>query len=299
MRDAFKASRTASRAKTAALAAAEKAKESYESCDNSSSKEEIQSSQANAFATQSHAIHATVVEYEANLSLKRASVSLVHDVKYWNVHRRKDLLQTCIEFAKSQRDACKKASDAWVGLRDGLIDSECTPLTTVGFDSLVNQVISDPQNELSNLIESGGGLQISTESDVNSSVMSIPSSQSDVVALKGTQDDNIYNDTSPEVLNVDYDYFAYRQDNVHDYSSEEFCDSIAAEKEDFCPSSHTGKDESNDSHTFCDEVHESIDYPGTDARSMGSSTSMESLIDGLMTWGEDDRPDNVEASLFE
>ena len=323
MRDALKASHTASRAKNAAFAAAEKAKESYESCDNSSSKEEIQSSQKNAFATQSHAIHATVVEYEANLSLKRASVSLAHDVKCWNVHRKKELLRTCIEFAKSQKEACKKASEALVGLRDGLIESEYTPLTTVGFDALVNQGISAPVNTPStvlsepydwNLAESdnsddiGGALQNPTATELNSSVMSNKSSQSGLGVSQETQGGDIYDVTSSDLLNVDYDYFAYRQDNSHDCSSEVSGGSVeAADNEDICESSHakeseTGEYETNENEPqiICDEEQqESNEEPGADdARSMSSSTSMQSLIDGLMTWGEDNRPDNAEDNDF-
>jgi hypothetical protein len=320
VRDALKASRTATRAKTAAFAAAEKAKDAYESCDNSSSKEEIQSYQTNAFATQSHAIHAAVVEYEANLSLKRASTSLAHDVKCWNVHRKKELLRTCIQFAKSQKEACKKASDAWVSLRDGLIDSEYTPLTTVGFDAFVNPGISTTQSEPStvlsdqydwNLAESGdsdivGGLQNTTARVANSSVVSVPSSHSGLPVSKESlssareeeisQGGDIYDVTSSD-LDVDCDYFAYRQDNVHDYPSEacgdsmDKSDSVQSKNEDFQQSSHA-----NQSQIISDEVQESNDNRSESARSMSSSTStsMQSLIDDLMAWGEDDdRPDDT------
>lgn len=282
--DALKASRTATRAKTAAFAAAEKAKDAYESCDNLSSKEEIQSSQTNAFTTQSHAIHATVVEYEANLSLKRSSVSLAHDVKCWNVHRKKELLQTCIQFAKSQKEACKKASDAWVSLRDGLIDSEHTPLTTVGFDALVNPDISTAQNELSTVLNisvtpgpsSHSGLPVSKES------------LSSAGEGENSHGGDIYDVTSSD-LNVDYDYFAYRQDNARDCSSEVCGDSVHSENEASQQSSHddAGESETNESQIICEE-QESNDIRNDGARSMSSSTSMNSLIDGLMAWGEED-----------
>ena len=123
VRDAVRASHTASRAKSAAYTAAEKAKKAYESCDHSSSMEKVKSAQVEAFTTQSHAIHATVVEYEANLAKKRSAVSFSQDVKSWNVHRKRALLRTCIQTAKSQQEACKKAADAWESIREGLIDS--------------------------------------------------------------------------------------------------------------------------------------------------------------------------------
>mmetsp|Transcript_17262 Transcript_17262/g.26502 ORF Transcript_17262/g.26502 Transcript_17262/m.26502 type:complete len:1249 (+) Transcript_17262:114-3860(+) len=328
VRDALKASRTSTRAKTAAFAAAEKAKGAYESCDSSSSKEEVQSSLKTAFATQSHAIHATVVEYEANLSLKRASVSLAHDVKCWNVHRRKELLQSCIQFAKSQKEACKKASDAWLSLRDGLIDSEYKPLTTVGFDALVNLDTSASQNEPISVItdqydwnlaesgDSGEALEYPTARNVDNSFESAPSSHSGLFVSKGSlsstgeeeivQEGDTY-DVTPSDLNVDYDYFAYRQGTIHEDSSEACGDSVKSENEDSEQSSHACESETNESQIICDEVQESNDNcsegarsSSEGARSMSSSTSMQSLIDGLMAWGEDDgRPDSTENEFFD
>lgn len=317
VRDALKASRTAARAKTAAFAAAEKAKCAYESCDSSSSKEEVQSSQAKAFATQSQAIHATVVEYEANLSLKRASVSLAHDVKCWNVHRRKELLQSCIQFAKSQKEACKKASDAWLSMRDGLIDSEYRPLTTVGFDALINLDVSTSRMKTSsavseqydwNLAESGysgEALEYPSAAESSNFVESDPSTHSDLLVSKESLSSNgeegiveggdIY-DVTPSDLNVDYDYFAYRKDNSHDDSSEDNSHDDSSEacskSENFEQSSLPSESETNES-----QIIESNDTrsEGARARSMSSSTSMQSLIDGLMEWGEDDgRPDSTE-----
>lgn len=322
VRGALKASHTASRAKNAAFAAAERAKESYESCDSSSSKEEIQATQKNAFVTQSHAIHATVVEYEASLSLKRASVSLAHDVKCWNVHRKKELLQTCIEFAKSQKEACEKASEALIGLRDGLINSEYTPLTTVGFDALVNEGISAPslntpsiarpEQYERNLAESDdshiGGGQNSTAREVNGSSMSNESSQSSLVASEEIERGDIYDVTSSELLNVDYDYFAYRQENSnsHEFSSE-VSDGIGEAGNEDIQSSNTNEhdtfeNEMNDreAQIICNE--ESNDEVVADDEKSSSSASMQSLIDGLMTWGDEDvRPGIAEdnAYLFE
>ncbi|KAK1745010.1 CCAAT/enhancer-binding protein zeta [Skeletonema marinoi] len=328
VRDALKASRTSTRAKTAAFAAAEKAKGAYESCDSSSSKEEVQSSLKTAFVTQSHAIHATVVEYEANLSLKRASVSLAHDVKCWNVHRRKELLQSCIQFAKSQKEACKKASDAWLSLRDGLIDSEYKPLTTVGFDALVNLDTSASQNEPISVItdqydwnlaesgDSGEALEYPTARNVDNSFESAPSSHSGLFVSKGSlsstgeeeivQEGDTY-DVTPSDLNVDYDYFAYRQGTIHEDSSEACGDSVKSENEDSEQSSHACESETNESQIICDEVQESNDNcsegarsSSEGARSMSSSTSMQSLIDGLMAWGEDDgRPDSTENEFLD
>jgi len=143
VRDAVRASNTASRAKSAAYIAADRAKKAYESCDHSSSMEKVQSAQLEASNAQSHAIHATVVEYEANLAKKRSAVSFAQDVQSWNIHRKKELLRTCVQAAKSQQEACRKAADALEGIRDGLIDSsgysfaeaEVTPWSEMKFTS--------------------------------------------------------------------------------------------------------------------------------------------------------------------
>ncbi|KAL3795246.1 hypothetical protein HJC23_008331 [Cyclotella cryptica] len=135
VRDAVVASRTATRAKAASYTAAAKAKKAYECLTSSCSQDEINAAQSEAAASQSHAIHATVVEYESNVAKKRAAISLAQDVKCWNTYRKRELLQSCLEYARSQRDACGKAADAWESLRDGLIDSSTLSFTP---EELVN-----------------------------------------------------------------------------------------------------------------------------------------------------------------
>ena len=160
VRDAVRASNTASRAKSAAYIAADRAKKAYESCDHSSSMEKVQSAQLEASNAQSHAIHATVVEYEANLAKKRSAVSFAQDVQSWNIHRKKELLRTCLQAAKSQQQACRKAADALEGVRDGLIDSsgysfaeaEVTPWSEMKFTS---EAHSRPPNTDHNRIRQG------------------------------------------------------------------------------------------------------------------------------------------------
>lgn len=120
---AVKSSRTASRAKTAALSAAKKAQEICISLDRSAASEEIQFAQANASKTQSQAIHAAVVEYEANIAKKCAAVSLAHDIQCWNLHRKKCIFDSCYEMALLQNDICHKTANMWENLRDGIIES--------------------------------------------------------------------------------------------------------------------------------------------------------------------------------
>lgn len=126
MRSTVRAARTAASAKTAASAAAMAAQRA---CENGkfSSVDEARAAQTRASIAQSHAIHAAVVEYEANTAKRRAALALAHDVKCWNAHRKREVLQTCLAYAKSQHEATRRAVDAWSCLSDGYVGSAVFP----------------------------------------------------------------------------------------------------------------------------------------------------------------------------
>eukprot|EP00980_Cylindrotheca_fusiformis_P023374 scaffold10429_cov126-Cylindrotheca_fusiformis.AAC.5 len=126
VRSTVRAARTAGNAKTAASSAAVTAQKA---CENGkfSSIDEARAAQTRASIAQSHAIHAAVVEYEANTAKRRAALALAHDVKCWNAHRKREVLQTCLAYAKSQHEATRRAVDAWSCLGDGYVGSELFP----------------------------------------------------------------------------------------------------------------------------------------------------------------------------
>jgi hypothetical protein len=70
-----------------------------------------------------------VVEHEAKTVKRRATLALAHDVKTWNIHRKREMLRSCISYAKSQHEACRRAVDSWSSLADGFIGSSSTPTT--------------------------------------------------------------------------------------------------------------------------------------------------------------------------
>lgn len=313
VRDAVKAAHTASRAKSAAFIAAEKAKKAYEACDHTSSQEKIQHTQSQASAAQSHAIHATVVEYEANIAKKRSAVSLAQDVKSWNIHRKKELLRTCIKMAKSQQEACRKAADAWESFRGGLIDSSDSSFATGELTLPTNSVppsqmrthpavetaLAEEQEHqtLGSMLqtswdESHGGDSVhnqfgATNSENSSGLRDWETSQNSFSAaeastssiaggftdLKESQqseetdessDNNVYCLAPPNLSQLDEDYFSFRQDIVEGQHSD-------SDEEELDDSQHGKNDD------------EFEDPPNADVM----STSMQSLIDGLMAWGED------------
>lgn len=304
VRDAVRASLTATRAKSAAFIAAEKAKKAYESCDQSSSKEKIQQTQSEASAAQSHAIHATVVEYEANIAKKRSAVSLAQDVKLWNVHRKRELLRTCIQVAKTQHEAYKKAADAWESLRDGLIDPSSCPFAKDDADMLTNpmnisqvytapitasyantQEILAPENlDTSRLLESWGRQDFSSEFDVKDStpVSSVADARvTDASSLKESQlsssekmkesADNIYFIAPPNMSHLDEDYFSFHQHITAEESSDNDENKDNALTSSAHESFHSGLDDHYEERPNCETM----------------SMSMQSLIDGIMAWGEE------------
>ena len=122
----MRAGRTASNARTAATTAAISAQKA---CDTGKFKsiDEARAAQTRASIAQSHAIHAAVVEHEAKTVKRRATLALAHDVKCWNAHRKREILQTALSYAKSQHEATRRAVDAWSCLRDGFVGSTIIP----------------------------------------------------------------------------------------------------------------------------------------------------------------------------
>lgn len=120
--DAVKASRTASRAKKAAENAAMRAHQMSETASFATA-EEAQQAQSYSSSLRGQAIHAAVVEYEALTAKRQAAMSLARDVKCWNVHRKKQLIRSCCEFIKQNRNVARESKRAWEGLRNGLLES--------------------------------------------------------------------------------------------------------------------------------------------------------------------------------
>ncbi|KAG7350726.1 PX domain containing protein [Nitzschia inconspicua] len=126
VRSSVRAARTAANAKATAAGAARVAQAA---CDKGkfASIDEARAAQTRASIAQSHAIHAAVVEHEANTAKRRATLALAHDVKCWNVHRKREVLQAALSYAKSQHEATRRAVDAWACLRDGFVGSNIIP----------------------------------------------------------------------------------------------------------------------------------------------------------------------------
>lgn len=128
VRSSVRASRVAANAKAAASSAAMTAQTACET-GNFGSIDEARAAQTRASIAQSHAIHAAVVEHEAKTVKRRATLALANDVKVWNVHRKREMLHSCIAFARSQHEGTRRAVDAWSSLRDGFVGSTMIPVS--------------------------------------------------------------------------------------------------------------------------------------------------------------------------
>eukprot|EP00534_Pseudo-nitzschia_fraudulenta_P012711 CAMPEP_0201222576 /NCGR_PEP_ID=MMETSP0851-20130426/192676_1 /ASSEMBLY_ACC=CAM_ASM_000631 /TAXON_ID=183588 /ORGANISM="Pseudo-nitzschia fraudulenta, Strain WWA7" /LENGTH=1114 /DNA_ID=CAMNT_0047512331 /DNA_START=456 /DNA_END=3800 /DNA_ORIENTATION=+ len=128
VRSTVRAARTAGNAKFAAVSAARIAQSVCEK-GKFANINEARAAQTRASIAQSHAIHAAVVEHEAKTVKRRATLALAHDVKCWNAHRKREVLKICLAHAKSQHEATRRAVDAWSCLRDGFVGSTIIPST--------------------------------------------------------------------------------------------------------------------------------------------------------------------------
>ena len=310
VRGMVRATRTASGAKSAAFAAAEKYKKLYEACDRSLPIEKVRHAQLEASTAQSNAIHATVVEYEANVVKKRSAISFANDIKSWNNHRKRELLRSCIQAAKSQRDACRSAADAWEGIRDGLVDFSACAIAIdeanshsmkqhmIGLDVLRSSSVSDAWKVNRNVLDIDIALQSPHLLALDTDEIRVHSPSLDKV----DSEQQIQPDCATDPVEGGLSYFSSLmasdqsgiEDIVHCLPSSEFSllnENYFSSHQEILARSYSDSDDTESGaeqievtsdHGSIHSVHDSVSLPKKDPM----STSMDSLIDSLlMTWG--------------
>ena len=130
VRSAVRACRTAARAKLAAEAASDSAQKVCEA-GRFATPEDARAAQTKASIAKSHAVHSAVIEHEALVAKRRATMALAHDVKCWNVHRKRELLSLCRNLAREQREASHQSLLAWNALREGFVGTSPTTILDV------------------------------------------------------------------------------------------------------------------------------------------------------------------------
>eukprot|EP00531_Pseudo-nitzschia_arenysensis_P017415 CAMPEP_0116136040 /NCGR_PEP_ID=MMETSP0329-20121206/11509_1 /TAXON_ID=697910 /ORGANISM="Pseudo-nitzschia arenysensis, Strain B593" /LENGTH=1106 /DNA_ID=CAMNT_0003630875 /DNA_START=496 /DNA_END=3816 /DNA_ORIENTATION=- len=302
VRSTVRAARTAGNAKLAAVNAAHMAQEVCEK-GKFASINEARAAQTRSSIAQSHAIHAAVVEHEAKTVKRRATLALAHDVKCWNVHRKREVLKICLAHAKSQHEATRRAVDAWSCLRDGFVGSNVIPSTQTWKPTKTRSVPVNDQPEVKTTIfgDSEQGIlgnsaitavehkDLKIPADSQSSKSSSNSSgEIDISQAYGEPDPVVSLvvaspipevDDTPNILNEDND--AIQSSGAH--TSEVKEDSYGADDEESnneCLAQAIMMSKSSGEESSEKETNENL------------TSSMQSLVDGLMNWGGIDVEDN-------
>ena len=253
VRTAVRASRTASGAKAAAESAALAAQNSFET-GNFTTEEEVSAAKTRASISHSHSIHAAVIEHEAFTAKRKAAMALTYDVKCWNVHRKREILKTCLAAVATYRESSQKAVCTWSTLLDGLHlpTSICDQEVKQKMDSSI--LLNDPE--------------VSIDADIvtESSMLSL-------------QSPKIYPEDH-KALNVDKFKMLspLNQGVVKDPSSK--CTSPSLRGADIPLSEPSGHPSRNSDKSFNSPAVET-----TDGEADTMTASMQSLVDGLMSWG--------------
>jgi hypothetical protein len=119
---AVEAARVAKKAKQTAEGAVNQALGEL-STDIYQTPEEVEKLKENLVRLRMQSLHAAVVEHETGVAKHKAAVSLANDVKHWNSHRKRSLLDACMNMTRAQLDATKEELKAWCQLRDGILSS--------------------------------------------------------------------------------------------------------------------------------------------------------------------------------
>lgn len=326
--DSVNVSRTAARAKRTAEKAAKTLQNRFNS-DIYSSKEEEDIAKKHVSELQNHIIYSTVLEHEAMVAKGRVAKALANDVKYWNVHRKRELYHACLATAKSQHIATGKSIEAWSQLKDGLLNLFSVPMIVenrviqntlpqssklkadveyfspssdnniedgyLHLDALNERNISQEKNEqytdqASCIIHTGDLEDLYTSSDI----MKPTTTHNDdfmntgETSIKSPVEDNHTEITSPE-MNTDKSdekILGCQENEVISKETESAIQGIDSLTDTSYPNPH---DYNFDlkyeiSHRTINASLVSSDLLGTEACDQ-MTDSMQSLVDGLMTWG--------------
>ena len=296
VRSAVRASNTASNAKAAASSAAMTAQNACDS-GNFSNIEEARAAQTRASIAQSHAIHAAVVDHEAKSIKRRAALALANDVKCWNVHRKRELLRSTLAYAKAQHEATRRAVDAWSCLRDGFIGSVVLPPL---YDRRIgpgrsSQTEPDQSSDFfgNGLDALGSSPRFTTDPGETTSTIFGTTPAGDSPPIVAVEHDSLQQPPHLDLLSGSADFYhgatsssthmkdVFQSEDVFDEASKSntFFDSHAMLP--FATASPIPDDQ--------DDPVEKKDESETEyhdsAAENSMTASMQSLVDGLMTWG--------------
>jgi hypothetical protein len=288
-------------------------------CDsgNFSNIEEAKAAQTRASIAQSHAIHAAVVDHEAKSVKRRAAIALANDVKCWNVHRKRELLRSALSYARAQHEATRRAVDGWSCLRDGFIGSVVMPplydrpLTTTSTSrSTRDQQQSSTSTELfgSGLDAFGPSPRYTTDpGETTATILGAPASHNSppIVAIQHhdlvpqpppldlLSGSNQYNDSTSfhdTTSSLSKKTESESPEDVFDNKAESFKSASFFDAHAMLPfatASPIHEEDTPHNQTSDNQESEATTRALTESTTVDNSMtqSMQSLVDGLMTWG--------------
>ena len=294
VRSTVRAARTAANAKGAASSAA---LDAQKACDGGkfSSIDEARAAQTRASIAQSHAIHAAVVDHEAKTVKRRATLALAHDVKCWNAHRKREVLQTALAYAKSQHEATRRAVDAWSCLRDGYLGSTIIPAAQATRRAAPRQPMLDIFNDEPQATiyadDTGGDDSIrptivAVEHDLLKQANEVATmSHAEIMAPAEAETILPFVVASPIPEEEEEDGNVVCQEGLNIGSSHQSNSAVGSNSAKSSLSSHSHSHSGGSySNSGGDSQHKSKAQQEAEEGEVLSS-SMQSLVDGLMTWG--------------
>jgi len=309
VRSTVRAARTACNAKFAAVRAAHMAKSVCEK-GKFANINEARAAQTRASIAQSHAIHAAVVEHEAKTVKRRATLALAHDVKCWNAHRKREVLKICLAHAKSQHEATRRAVDAWSCLRDGFVGSDVIPSTQAWKPTKKYETVINDQPEVETTIFGNSDKEkVGHHSIVAVEHRDLKPSNDPILLKSRTNVENhslnrSYEKPGPvvslvvaspipeeaEEMSNNYDKKSFEQNSTHFQSlqiQEADSTTYREESDNSCLAQAIIIPKSSISQTATEE-----DETAEEDTNEALTSSMQSLVDGLMNWGGIDVEDN-------
>eukprot|EP00533_Pseudo-nitzschia_delicatissima_P009597 CAMPEP_0116090630 /NCGR_PEP_ID=MMETSP0327-20121206/7074_1 /TAXON_ID=44447 /ORGANISM="Pseudo-nitzschia delicatissima, Strain B596" /LENGTH=1105 /DNA_ID=CAMNT_0003581927 /DNA_START=451 /DNA_END=3771 /DNA_ORIENTATION=- len=304
VRSTVRAARTACNAKLAAVNAAHMAQDVCEK-GKFANINEARAAQTRSSIAQSHAIHAAVVEHEAKTVKRRATLALAHDVKCWNVHRKREVLKICLAHAKSQHEATRRAVDAWSCLRDGFVGSTLIPPTQAWKPTKMKSVPVNDQPEVKTTIfgDSVTGNQgLNSIIAVEHKALKLPTEPHlpkrsinigdiDIAQAYDEPDPVVSLAVASPIPEVEDTSNILNEENDAIQSSGAQTAEVAKVKEDSCGSDDERS--TNDCLAQAIIMSKSSGEESSEKETNENLTSsMQSLVDGLMNWGGIDVEDN-------
>lgn len=146
--------------------------------------------------SQSHAVHAAVVNHEAFVAKRKAAVALAHDIRYWNSCRKQDLMKACLQSARSQLKTSKSLAKSWRELSDKLkmVKNDDTILDNISeivTPDIVNDSIVDDKHVH---ISDRGHFTLSASAELTYPKQDEHQAHHDIRVISDAQDDKYLSD---------------------------------------------------------------------------------------------------------